>query len=477
MCEGDQTELDRDLLNGSQPESLEAMVELDLPEDRLRLYRSQASVAKPLIAVEQFPGLGPQLVVAVVDLDGPRTFPLVALPPHRTSLAALCPVYADRGHVAEVRHFLLVAGMFQPLAHRADVEVELVVVEKVFHPEDVVAVLALLLGVEHVVLDEGCDAVAEQPLVVLLAAVARVGDHGAALPAVPLPEGSEIADQRALVRGPLVDAVVGDELVLRGQLDVVPGLGLAVHHVVLLHPHERGVGVRLAVAVASAQLLQMTLVLRLLRQHLFFHLLHRLATLALGDSGLVHLLEHAVGTRLEVFLSGSLFPGLAVLLPDGLLGFRKYRLDLRLQLGLALLDPFPPHEGVPVGRRLYLRAVDVLYVKADQALLVEHRHHLREQLLEDSLQPLAPEQVYRPEVRPVHPGQPHVHDVLVEQRLHPASRVDVVEVGVGDHFEQHAWMVDAGASGLVLALYRADVQPVYHCVHHPGLVVRGNHFL
>ena len=477
MGKSDQAELDRDLLERSQSEALEAVVELNLAEDRLGLYRPLASVPQPLLAVEELPRLRPQLVVPVVDLDGPRPLALVALSPHRASIAALGLVYADHGHVAEVRHPRLVADMLHPLSHRADVEVELAVAEQVLHPEDVVAAAAFLLGVEHVVLDEGVDVVAEQVLVVLLAAVARVGDHGAALPAVLAPEGLQVVDQRALVCRPLVDAVVGDELVLGGYLDVVSGLGLAVHHVVLLHPHERGVGVGLAVAVAVAHLPEVPLVLGLLRKHLVPDLLHRPAPRALRDSGLVHPLEHLLGTRLEVVRIGLVFPVPAFLRLDGLLGLGQHNADLALQLGLAPLDPLPPNEGVLVGGGLYLRPVDVLDVEAHQPLLVEHRHHLREDALEGPLQPLAPEQVYRPEVRPVHPGQPHVGDVLRQQRLHPAPGVDVVEVGVRDHLEQHPRMVDAGPACLVPALYGADVQPVDHGVHHPGAVVGGYHFL
>ena len=81
MGECDQSELDRDLLEGSQPEAPEAVVELDLPEDRLGLYRPLASVPQALLAVEQLPRLGPQLIVAMVDLDGSRPLALVASPP------------------------------------------------------------------------------------------------------------------------------------------------------------------------------------------------------------------------------------------------------------------------------------------------------------------------------------------------------------------------------------------------------------
>lgn len=96
MGERDQTELDRDLLKGSQSEALEAVVELDLPEDRFRFYRPQASLPEALVAVEQFPRPGSQLVVAVVDLNGSRPLSPVAQSPHRTSLAAFGSVYAHR---------------------------------------------------------------------------------------------------------------------------------------------------------------------------------------------------------------------------------------------------------------------------------------------------------------------------------------------------------------------------------------------
>ena len=70
---------------------------------------------------------------------------------------------------------------------------------------------------------------------------------------------------------------------------------------------------------------------------------------------------------------------------------------------MVAITAFPPDEGVLVGCGPYLRHVDVLDIEADQALLVEHRHHLREDALENSLQPLAPELIYRAEVRPVRP--------------------------------------------------------------------------
>ncbi len=46
-----------------------------------------------------------------------------------------------------------------------------------------------------------------------------------------------------------MDRIIDDELVRGGYLDVVSGLQLAVEHVVLLHAHESGIGIRLAITV------------------------------------------------------------------------------------------------------------------------------------------------------------------------------------------------------------------------------------
>ena len=110
---------------------------------------------------------------------------------------------------------------------------------------------------EVVVLDVGLHAVRLHESVVLLAAVARVRADLARHAGIPGGKGAEEGPHRERVPRIGEEAEVGDELVLRAYLKVVAWLNLPVVHRVLLHPHERGVGVSLAVGVATAKLLQM----------------------------------------------------------------------------------------------------------------------------------------------------------------------------------------------------------------------------
>ena len=87
--------------------------------------------------------------------------------------------------------------------------------------------------------------------------------------------------------------------------------GLTVVHSILLHVHERGVRISLAVAVALAKYLQMPVVLIKLREALLLYLAYSLAELLVRHALLVHLLKDAVRTllkRLMVLKSGRLIP-------------------------------------------------------------------------------------------------------------------------------------------------------------------------
>lgn len=58
--------------------------------------------------------------------------------------------------------------------------------------------------------------------------------------------------KRRAVGALLVDAVVQDKLVLGGDLRIVRRLELSVPHVVVLHPHEGGIGIGFAVGASFA---------------------------------------------------------------------------------------------------------------------------------------------------------------------------------------------------------------------------------
>ena len=72
--------------------------------------------------------------------------------------------------------------------------------------------------------------------------------------------------------------------------------GLTVVHSILLHVHERGVRISLAVAVALAKYLQMPVVLIKLWEALLLYLAYSLAELLVRHALLVHLLKDAVRT-------------------------------------------------------------------------------------------------------------------------------------------------------------------------------------
>ena len=102
-----------------------------------------------------------------------------------------------------------------------------------------------LFKVETVVLDVGLHASLVHEAVVLFRAIARVGDRDRGQVSVTVEEGVEERYARECVCGIGEQGEVGYELVLGRELQVVARLGLAVVHRVLLHAHERGVGISL----------------------------------------------------------------------------------------------------------------------------------------------------------------------------------------------------------------------------------------
>src|SRR5574344_936897 len=184
--------------------------------------------------------------------------------------------------------------MLQMLAHRTHIVVLISIVIHVLGEERVVTVLAMILRMEHVVLHIWHDAQSEHMCIVLLAAVAGVRAHLVTLHSISAAEGCQERYQRTLVRRPPEDIVVGDELVLSGYLYVITRFCLAVVHRVLLHAHERGVRVSLAVAVPVSKYVKLVLVLLHLGSTLGLHLLNGLPHFLVADAILIHLLQYAV---------------------------------------------------------------------------------------------------------------------------------------------------------------------------------------
>ena len=125
---------------------------------------------------------------------------------------------------------------------------------------------------------------------------------------------------------------------------------------------EGRVRVGLTVAVPLAHGLQFVLILAHLGGVLTLHLLHGLAHPFVADAHLVHLVEDIVRAPLHL-LCAHLGLTLQHLQLHCLLRLLQHGFHLPLQLRLVLLHAALPHEGVLVGRRLYLGAVDVLHVQ------------------------------------------------------------------------------------------------------------------
>ena len=217
-----------------------------LSENSLGFDASPSSVPDAIFRGEQFAGFALVPVEPVVDLDYPSVAPcLVAQAPQRTAVAVPCAVACRFASVAAGGFGVRGSDARHMLPHRTDTVVLVGIVEEVFGSERIRLVVRTLLKVEAVVLDVGVNPGFVHEAVVLFGAVAGVGDHRPRHTPVTVLERVEERDEREGVGRIGEQGEVGDELVFGRDLQVVARLGLAVVHCVLLHAHERGVGVGL----------------------------------------------------------------------------------------------------------------------------------------------------------------------------------------------------------------------------------------
>ena len=263
------------------------------------------------------------------------------------------------------------------------------------------------------------------------------------------------------------------------MVSVSPGLGNRPKYA-----HERRVGVRLGHRVALAHLLEAAVVLAQLVSHLP-EFPDVLLLLAAGFLVLLGLGGGACGKRLPQFLAylrqlcrrelHRLIQG-GILLGDGFVDLAQQRTYLLQQFFPVLHHRLLPHEGVLVRLGLYLRAVDVLHIKADQATLGKDQHQLREHVVDLVLDAVA-EVVDRLVVGLVITGKPDEMHVPLERVLYLAARVDVVHVTVDDDLEHHPRMVGIRAAVIVQGVYAPHVQAVNNRIDQTDRVVSSNIFV
>ena len=296
---------------------------------------------------------------------------------------------------------------------------------------------------EIVVLYEGFNAMPEGVQVVLLTSVSGVTDRDVRVSAV---QGMEVFHVQGIgggVTGTLVEGIVQDELSVGTDLRVVSGLELPVSHVVLLHPHERGVGVCLGVAVAPVENLSLGFIFLQLfgpcllhAPNLGLHFPVRIRSL----QGFMYLLQrpfHLLGG--DVLISDG--SGVAQLLLGDGLGVPPYLLKLFRDSGDAGVDGLAPDERIAVGVRLHLRPVSAGHVQTYKAFRHKELHDGGKDGLEHILQPAAAETVDGVVVRHPGTGQPHEADVIAAELLDAAAGIDIAQIGIYQNLQHHAGMV------------------------------------
>ena len=74
------------------------------------------------------------------------------------------------------------------------------------------------------------------------------------------------------------------------------------------------------------------------------------------------------------------------------------------------------------------------------------------------------------EVRGLHAAQPHEVHITAEELLHLPAGIDVLEIGIEDHLQQHARMIRRTAEGLVRFQQICDVKGVNYAAQKTDMV-------
>lgn len=84
------------------------------------------------------------------------------------------------------------------------------------------------------------------------------------------------------------------------------------------------------------------------------------------------------------------------------------------------------------------------------------------------------EQVYCIEVGTLHSAQPHKVDIALEQSLHLATRVDVLEICVKYDLQQHTRCKTARATTFICGLNCADIKMLDYSIKYAHRIIFRN---
>ena len=479
MAGGDQPPLERHLLQAPQREPREPEVPLDVAEHGLHVDGAPLPQGGPGLGAQHLACAPPVLAQGRVHLDLPgrvRVLRLRAPLPARASRAVRALVHPHRALVAQLRHPRELPDEAERAALRAGVRVVGLVVFPVGDPHLVLAPLPVAALAEELgVLDVGVDVLGLEVGVVLLAPVAGVGHEARGQAPEPLLDVLAVRDGARGVAGALVHGGVDYELVLRAGLDVVARLELAVAHGVVLHPHERGVGVGLREALAAGE--DGLLLLVPLHPGEVVALDGAGGAAQLPGLGVPALAGLALGPQPRVDPVRRLADGVGVD-RGGVLGRERLLLVVQLVDGLQVgahlaaqrvlvpVGGLLPDERELVGVGLDLGAVEEVGVERDVAGVGQDGDDLGEHVLEHGADALRAEAVDRVVVEGAHAGEPHEVHVLAGGRRDLAAGVDAAGVAEQDDLEHHRRVVGRGAAAGVGGLQDRAVHAVHDRVHH-----------
>jgi hypothetical protein len=86
-------------------------------------------------------------------------------------------------------------------------------------------------------------------------------------------------------------------------------------------------------------------------------------------------------------------------------------------------------------------SVHKYFFDAQVSFFGQQQNYGRENIFQVTLQPFAPETVDRVVVWLVHPAKPHEVNVFLQRVFHLPTGIDVAQVGIDKHFEQHAGII------------------------------------
>ena len=245
MCNGQQAELNFNLLKSTKMEPLEVLVVLEVSKYGFYILRALTAISQTFIREQLF---------TFSCLDFPQTviylynsFRAASVTPafQRAALAVTCPVSGDGLYKTVVCRPLYIGESFHSLSHRTIHAVGFFIIIKVGRQKRVISEVPFLFLMEIIVLYKGFNAMSESIQVVLFASVSGIADRYVRVSAV---KGMEIIHMLRIGGGiirTLVDGIVQNELLVGTDLWVISGFKLPISHVVLFHAHESCVFVRL----------------------------------------------------------------------------------------------------------------------------------------------------------------------------------------------------------------------------------------